>query len=173
MSLEGDWHPVIEPQASAQAQVVTEATGSAVTLPFVGENVDLIASLGPEGGRLAVSLDGHTVDGLPRNGEGHSYVDLFSPVRRWQQRIPLVYQTDDAEHTLVLTVLERANLASEGNQIAIDAFEITRGERASPPYGMVALLSLVMVVVGGLTVREWRLLRRSDAEVTTEHRASA
>jgi hypothetical protein len=173
VSLEGDWHPVREPQASAQAQTVTEATGSTVTLPFVGENVDLIASLGPEGGRLAVSLDGHTVDGLPRNGEGHSYVDLFSPVRRWQQRIPLIYQSDDAEHTLVLAVLERANLASEGNQIAIDAFEITRGERASPPYGMVALLSLVMVVVGGLTVREWRLLRRSDAEVTTEHRASA
>ena len=94
-------------------------------------------------------------------------------MRRWQQRIPLIYQADDAEHTLILAVLERASLASEGNQIAIDAFEITRGEQASPPDGMVALLSLVMVVVGGLTVREWRLLRRGDAVVTTGDRASA
>jgi hypothetical protein len=157
---DGEWQPVIEPQASAQAHILSEAEGSTVTLTFVGENADLIASMGPEGGRLGVSLDGHTVDNLPRNGQGQSYVDLFSPVRQWQRRVPLVYQADDVEHTLVLTVLERPNLASEGNQIAIDAFEITRGERSSLPYAMAALLILAVVVSAGLAFREWRLLRR-------------
>ena len=155
-----EWQPVIEPQASAQAHILSQAEGSTVTLTFVGENADLIASTGPEGGRLAVSLDGHAVDDLPRNSQGQSYVDLFSPVRQWQRRVPLIYQADDAEHTLVLTVLERANLASEGKQIAIDAFEITRGERTSLPYAIAALLVVVVLVSAGLAFREWKLLRR-------------
>lgn len=159
---DGEWQPLIDPQASAQAHILSEAEGSAVTLTFVGENADLIASIGPEGGRLGVSLDGHTVDNLPRNGQGQSYVDLFSPVRQWQRRVPLVYQADDVEHTLVLTVLERANLASEGNQIAIDAFEITRGERSSLPYAITALLILAVIASAGLAFREWRLLRRRE-----------
>jgi hypothetical protein len=158
----GEWQPVIESRASAQAQILSETEGSTVTLTFAGQNADLIASLGPEGGRLAVSLDGHPVDNLPRNGQGQSYIDLFSPVRQWQHRVPLIYQADDAQHTLVLTVLERANLASEGNQIAIDAFEITRGERSSLPYGVAALLLLAVVVSAGLAFREWRLLRRRE-----------
>jgi hypothetical protein len=173
VTVEGPWRPLIEPRASAQAQMVTDAPLSRVTVSFVGENVDLIASLGPEGGRLAVVLDGHPVDGLPKNGDGDTYVDLFSPVRRWQQRIPLVYQADDVEHTLTLTVLERASLASDGNEVAIDAFEITRGERASPPYGVVALLIAVMVALGFLAIREWRLPQRRDAQMETEHQESA
>ena len=164
--LSGEWQSVIDPHASAQAQVVSQASGSAVTLSFVGENVDLIASVGPDGGRLGVSLDGRVVDGLPRNGDGLSYIDLFSPVSRSQQRIPLVYQADDAEHTLVLTVLDRPNLASEGSVTTIDAFQITRGEHASSPYGLSAILSLAMVVVGGLIFRQWRLLRRRNADVS-------
>ena len=159
---DGEWQPVIDRQASAQAHLLSEAVGSAVTLTFVGENADLIASIGPEGGRLGVSLDGHTVDNLPRNGQGQSYIDLFSPVRQWQRRVPLVFQADDIEHTLVLTVLERANLASEGNQIAIDAFEITRGERSSLPYAVAGLLILAVVASAGLAFREWRLLRRRE-----------
>jgi hypothetical protein len=156
----GEWQPVIQLQASAQAHILSQAEGSAVTLTFVGENADLIASIGPDGGRLGVSLDGHSVDDLPKNDQGQSYVDLFGPVRQWQRRVPLVYQAADAEHTLVLTVLERASLASEGNQIAIDAFEITRGERTSLPYAIAALLVLAVLVSAGLAFREWRLLRR-------------
>ncbi len=159
VKLSGGWESVIEPQASGEAQVVSSAAGSSATVSFVGENVDLIATMGPDGGRLGVSLDNHPVDNLSRNGDGQSYVDLFSPVRRWQQRIPLVYQVDDTEHTLVLTVLERANLASEGNLIAIDGLEITRGERPSLPYAWASVLAVVMVATGGLTFREWRLVR--------------
>jgi hypothetical protein len=102
------------------------------------------------------------VDNLPRNDQRQSYIDLFSPVRQWQRRVPLIYQADDAEHTLVLTVLERANLASEGNRVAVDAFDITRGERPSLPYGIAALLLLAVVVSAGLAFREWRLLRHRE-----------
>lgn len=160
VALDGDWHAEIEPQASGQAQAVTSVTGATVELSFVGQNVDLIATVGPNGGRLVVSLDGHPVDDLPTNTDRQSYVDLFSPVRRWQQRLPLVYQADDVEHTLVLTVLERSNLASEGSLVTIDAFDVTRGERPSPPYGVAALLSLATVASAALTLRQWRLLRR-------------
>jgi len=158
--LDGQWQAVIEPQASGQAQVVSDAGGTGMTFTFIGENVDLIARLGSDGGRLAVTVDGHAVNDLARNGEGQSYVDLFSPVTRWQQRVPLVYQLDEGEHTLQLTVLERGNLASEGNLVAIDAFEVTTGERSSLPYAVTAFLGLAMLAVGGLTYREWRLLRR-------------
>ena len=158
--LDGQWQAVIEPQASGQAQVVSDVGGTGMTFTFIAENVDLITRLGSDGGRLAVALDGHAVNDLARNGEGQSYVDLFSPVTRWQQRVPLAYQLDEGEHTLQLTVLERGNLASEGNLVAIDAFEVTTGERSSLPYAVTAFLGLAMLAVGGLTYREWRLLRR-------------
>ena len=45
--LNGDWEAVIEPQASGEAQVMSDAGGSTATLSFVGENADLIATLGP------------------------------------------------------------------------------------------------------------------------------
>ena len=160
VSLSGGWTAVIEPNASGQAQVVAEAAGSTATLTFAGENVDVIAPMGPDGGRLAVTLDGRRVDGLPRNDQGLSYIDLFSPIRRWQQRIPLVYQAEDGEHELQLTVLERANLASEGTLIGIDAFQISSGERRYALHGVAVLLALTMLVAGGLTFREWKALRR-------------
>ncbi len=160
--MSGAWQAVTEPQASGTSQAISDVEGATLSFTFAGENVDLIARLGADGGRVAVSLDGHPVNGLARNGEGQSYVDLFSPVTRWQQRVPLVYQVDEAEHALQLTVLERGNLASEGNLVAIDAFEVTTGERHSPPYGVAALLGIAMVAVGGLTYREWRLLRRKQ-----------
>ncbi len=158
--LDGEWQAVIEPQASGQAQVVSDVEGASLTLSFVGESVDLIARLGADGGRLAVTLDGQAVNGLARNGEGESYVDLFSPIARWQQRMPLVDQPDEGEHTLQLTVLERGSLASEGNLVAIDALEVTTGERPSLAYVIAGFLGLAILGVGGLTYREWRLLRR-------------
>ncbi len=159
---EGEWRAAVEPQASGQAMILSETGGSSITVDFVGENVDMIAWEGPKGGRLAVTLDGRAVDGLPQNGDGHSYVDLFSPVTRWQQSIPLVYQVEDGEHTLQLQVLERGNLASEGNAIAVDAFEVSRGEKPSLPHGITAFLGLAVVGVGVLTYREWRVLRRTQ-----------
>jgi hypothetical protein len=160
VSLDGRWLAEIETRASGQAHVTSDVGGANLTFTFVGENVDVIAWRGPDGGRLGVTLDGHRVDGLPRNGEGQSYVDLFSPVTRWQQRIPLVHQVEHAEHTLQLSVLETPNLASEGNRVAIDAFEVTTGEHPSVSYVLAAALGLAMVVVGAMTFREWRLLRR-------------
>jgi hypothetical protein len=157
---EGEWRQTVEPQASGQAMILSETGGSSISLDFVGENVDMIAWQGPQGGRLAVTLDGHAANGLPQNGDGHSYVDLFSPVTRWQQSIPLVYQVEDGEHTLQLQVLERGNLASEGNVIAVDAFEVSKGEKPSFPHGITAFLGVGVVAVGVLTYREWRVLRR-------------
>jgi hypothetical protein len=162
--LSGGWTAAIQPEASGQAQAVSDEPGSAVTLSFAGENVDLIASVGPDGGRLSVTLDGRKVDDLPKNGEGQSYVDLFSPVTRWQQRIPLIHQAEDGEHEVRLEVLERCNLASEGKAVGIDAFEVTRGQRPYAPYGIAALSGLIMLTAGGLTFREWRLLRRRKPE---------
>jgi hypothetical protein len=160
VGVDRQWLAEIETRASGQAHVVSDVGGASVTFTFVGENVDVIAWRGPDGGRLGVTLDGHRVDDLPRNGEGQSYVDLFSPVTRWQQRIPLVHQVEHAEHTLQLSVLETPNLASEGNRVAIDAFEVTTGEHPSVSYVLAAALGLAMVVVGAMTFREWRLLRR-------------
>lgn len=160
VSLDGRWLAEIETRASGQAHVTSDVGGANLTFTFVGENVDVIAWRGPDGGRLGVTLDGRRVDGLSRNGEGQSYVDLFSPVTRWQQRIPLVHQVELAEHTLQLSVLETPNLASEGNRVAIDAFEVTTGEHPSVSYVLAAALGLAMVVVGAMTFREWRLLRR-------------
>jgi hypothetical protein len=160
--LDGEWQTVIEPQASGQAYVVSDVGGSSLSFRFRGENLDLITRLGPDGGRLAVLLDGRPVSGLSGSSGGQSYVDLFSPVPRWQQRIALVSGLDEGQHTLELTALGKGSLASEGNAVSIDAFEVTSGERYSGPYGIAGLLGLAMVAFGGLTYREWRMLRRKQ-----------
>jgi hypothetical protein len=160
IDLKGDWTAIIDPEASAAALALTEDPTSAVSFTFVGHDVDLIAEVGPDGGRMAVSLDGHALDDLPTNGEGLSYIDLFSPVRRCQHRIRLVREADDGIHTLTLEALERSNLASEGTSIRIDALEVTRGEHAYTTHGIAALLGLALVAAGGLSFREWSSLRR-------------
>jgi len=160
IDLNGDWETLIEPEASAEALATTQDPTSAANLSFVGHNVDLIAEVGPDGGRMSVSLDGGPVDALPKNGEGLSYVDFFSPVRRSQHRMRLVRELDDGVHTLTMRPLERSNLASEGRSIRIDAFEVTRGEHAYTTHGIAALLGLALVAAGGLSFREWSSLRR-------------
>lgn len=156
VSTEGGWESVIEPQASAEAYLLSDTPGDSVTFSFIGDKVDLVSWRGPQGGRLQVTLDGRSVGGLPKDAEGQSYVDLYSVDERWQSRMPLIRGASNRQHTLRLTVSGERNPEATGNRCAIDGFEVSVGSSRSFPYYLVGLLLLGMAVVGGLLYRELR-----------------
>jgi len=150
------WQTEIEPRASGQAHLASQTPGASLSFAFKGDRVDLLTHQDAQGGRLLVTLDGRSVTGLDRDGEGRSYVDLYSPHPQWQARVPLVRGASSGQHVLRLTVAEERNLASAGNRCVVDAFEVALTPRASFPYAPVALLVIGLAAVSWLLYRELR-----------------
>lgn len=140
-----NWRPRAAPQASAQADVVAETAGAALSFAFEGTGVALVARTGPEAGRLAVTIDGRPVPGLAHDVDGRSVVDLAASTPVWQSQIPVTRDLPVGRHTLQLTVLN--------GTAAIDAFVVAPGGGAR-----LSLVSLGAPVLG-LIAAGWLLWR--------------
>ncbi len=151
VSIEEGWQAVIEPQASAGACLVSDAPGTSLSFTFRGDTVSLITRRDPGAGQLYLTLDGHAVNGLSRDEEGRSFIDLYSPTTSWQMEVSLVQGAGNGQHVLRLTVGEERNLNSTGYRCLVDAFEVSAAPRRSFPYLPVSLL------VGGGAVVSWLL----------------
>ena len=153
----GAWLHAIHSQAVSGSWIESARPGDSVSLTFQSRQVDLLTRTGPDGGRLLVSLDGHSVSGLPRDAQGASYVSLYSPQEEIGARIPLVRNAGPGEHTLRLIVAPDADAASTGLEIVIDAFDVRAGEPL--PFPITYALGLVggLGLTGGLL---WRMGRR-------------
>ncbi len=160
VSLGEGWQAVIEPQASAQACLVNNAPGASLTFTFRGDAVDLITRQDERAGRLYVTLDGRVVNGLDKDEEGRSYIDLYSPVTHWQVKVPLVRRAGNGQHVLRLTVEEAQNAASSGSHCLIDALDVTVAPLPSFPYLPVLPLMAGALGLGWLLYRELRARRR-------------
>ena len=147
VSIGQGWQAIIEPRASGRACVVSDVAGASLSFAFKGGDVDLITLRGDRAGRLYVTLDGRSVAGLPRDGEGLSYIDLHSPDAQWQAKVPLVRGAGNGQHVLRLTV------AGEGRCV-VDAFEVAVAPTPSFPYSSSAFLAGALAVVSWLLGRE-------------------
>lgn len=156
-----DWQIRIEPQASAEAVLVSDVPGSSMTFTFSGEEVRLIAWAGPDCGRLLVTLDGQNVAGLPEDDEGRSFVELYAPIRT-STSLPVVEGTGARRHVLRLIVSEQAHPDSTGTQCTVDAFQV--GARSPRPFPVIPVAGLVVgcVVVGTLLGRVTMRSRQED-----------
>lgn len=155
----GPWQHEIAEEAQGQHQMRASQPGASVTFTFRGQEVDLLAHTGPEGGRLVALLDGQAVDGLPRDVQGASYVSLFAPEAETGAHIPLVRDAGPGEHTLRLVLAEEAPPDSPGHTALIDAFVVGTAEGEPPPLGAIAALVAGLALDGWLLWRVWMRLR--------------
>ncbi|MBN1399423.1 MAG: hypothetical protein JXA74_01220, partial [Anaerolineae bacterium] len=145
--------------SSADAHIRSEREGDSIAFDFRGAGVDLIAHRGPSSGQLLISLDGHSVPGLPTNAQGFGIVDLYSPIDQYQARVPLVRTNGTGEHTLRITVAGTRNAASIGQMCDLDAFEVIPQEQMPFPIVPVVGLTFALGVDGWLLWRLWRRVR--------------
>ncbi len=141
-----NWRPRIEPQASAQADVVANTPGAALSFTFDGSGVDLVARTGPQAGRLVATIDGKPAPGLARDEDGRSVVDLAAPEVVWQSRMTVARDLPAGRHTLALTLL--------GGEAAIDAFVVSLDNEPALPVVPVGVCVLGLLAAGWLLWRE-------------------
>lgn len=153
------WQEILDERASGQTYLESDTPGASLTFTFKGSEVDLIAIRDYNGGRLLVTLDGHRVSGLPTDSQGRSYVELFNPDPQWKFQLPLVRGVGNGNHILRLTVSDEPSMMSLGARCAVDALQVRSAARPFPLWP-VSLLSLGILVAGGLLRREVQLRRR-------------
>jgi len=156
---QGRWHNVIDAKASLGAYIQSAEPGDSITFTFQGTRLDLVATRGPRSGRLLVVVDGHTASGLPLDDRGRSYVDLYSPIVRYQDRITLVHGARSRQYTVTVTVADASHPASLGRDCGVDAFEVLPGEGTPLPIMQTSLLLVALIGDGWLLWRTWRRMR--------------
>jgi len=158
------WRNAILRQASGGAAVVAEQPDATLTFSFKGDGVTLIAPRDSRSGLLYVSLDGKRVPGLPVDGEGHSYIDLYSPDVQWQAELPLVRGLGDTQHVLRLTSSGKRNAESRDARCAVDAFVVAVANPPAFPILAVALFFGVAAFSGAGLYRGTRPQRKRETE---------
>jgi hypothetical protein len=153
----GHWRTVIDGSASGCAFLLSDVGGDTITFAFRGDGVDLITQRSSNAGRFLVSLDEHPVPRLPTNGQGQSYVDLYSPSLQTQARVALVRGADPVEHLLRVTVAHDAHQSATGRECAIDAFEVIPVARLGLD---IMVIVIIIVDMGLVSWATWRTLRR-------------
>lgn len=150
VSIGKGWEDIIEPHASAKSCIISDLDGASLTFTFRGDSVSLLTQRSPQAGRLYVTLDGHVVDGLERDEEGRSYIDLRAPSPQWQVEMPLVRGGGNGRHVLRLTV------GGEGGKTAPCVVDGFRVEAAPPP--PFPYLPLSTLTFGAAVVAIWLYL---------------
>jgi len=140
--------------------VVNVAPSASMTVRFRGNGIALIARTGPDGGRLLARLDGSTINQLPTDENGDSFVDLRTDEEAWGQRLLLVDGLPLDEHTLELTVASAYAGAEEDLTCIIDGFTVLAASHPVFPTIPVIVLGLLVTGLAGLVVWEQRRRRR-------------
>lgn len=160
-----DWRTIIAPSSSGGMHLESAVPGASLTFTFEGNEVDLVTRQAPDAGRLWVTLDDHPVSYLPRDRAGRPYIDLYRPAPRDQARLPLIRNAGSGRHTLRLAVADSHHPDATGWTAIVDGFIVTADEGRAFPGEVVIGLSLGLVVIGGLLVKELRGTQRNSGEL--------
>lgn len=155
----GNWTHVIDDAASGKAFIRSQEPGDSVTFTFRGSGVDLITKRGEQSGQILVSLDGHSVPGLPHDERNQSYIDLYSASTEHQARVPLIRDASPREHVLRITISDGQHPQSTGHECVIDAFEVIAEEKDNFPTLALSLSVVALIGNGYFLWRVWRHLR--------------
>jgi len=156
---QGQWRTVIEDSALGRAFLRSDIEGDSISFTFSGTALDLITQRSGGAGRLLVSLDGRPVPGLKTDGQGQSYVDLYSPFTQSQARVSLVRGADPGEHTLRLTIAKDRHPEATGSECILDAFEVVLAKGPTFPITLVVALVVALALDGWLLWRTWWRVR--------------
>jgi cell wall-associated NlpC family hydrolase len=110
----GNWSSRTATAASAGRTRAAEATASALSLRFSGTSFGLLAEVGPSSGIASISVD----------GAAPVEVDLYAAERASRRVIFSADSLAEGVHTVTISCTGRANLASSGMVVALDAFDV-------------------------------------------------
>jgi hypothetical protein len=146
---ERGWRLVLDPQASAGAALVGDATSAPLTFTFEGQQVALVTRQGPDSGLLVVEVDGGAPDGLEQDSEGRAVVDLGASSEEGQATVVLARGLGDGVHRLVLT--------PEGDaEVTVDALAVSEGGTELRIYLLWGLCAVLVLLGAALWIREAR-----------------
>jgi len=130
--LAGAWNTVSDTGASGGARAETTQAGAAVRLMFFGAGIRYVRPVGPDQGIAEVYLDGQLV----------SEVDNYAaePAQQGGQDVAAV----NGDHYLEIRVTGRANPASSGTTVGLDAVVVLQ----DPPAGGGGLMMLTLETAG-------------------------
>ncbi|MBI2953585.1 MAG: hypothetical protein HYY30_04670 [Chloroflexi bacterium] len=137
------WQVSQDVRASGGSLLASESAGSNITIAFRGTEIALTAVRGPRAGIVYVSVDGGEVGNLPRDQQGRSYLDLYSPTEQWQASINIAEGLSDVEHKLRIVVSPARNREAQDSLIAIDGFSV----RENPSWWWLGTASIAVAVL--------------------------
>jgi hypothetical protein len=152
LKMRGQWQAIRTAEASGGAYLRSLNAGDAITFTFSGPALDLITRRSPQGGILAISLDGRTVPGLDK-------ADLYAASPQSQARLPLVRGATRGEHTVRLTVSKERHPQSSGQECIVDALEVLPASPIAFPVLIIAALLVGLALDVWLLLRTWRRVR--------------
>ena len=111
VSWSGTWHAASGSQYSDGKAWRSSAAGARARLSVSASDVALVATVGPDRGRVRVVIDG--VLG--------PVVDLYAPALGYR-RVAWAHALSPGTHTIAFVVMSNANSASSGKLVELDAF---------------------------------------------------
>jgi len=111
--LTGTWTRLTDDRASGGGYAVSDTPGDTAQFTFSGDSVVLYRTLGTDGGRAEVSID----------GSSYGTLEFYFIEQRWQ--VPAIFDhLGDGAHTLTLRVDDSAHPDSTGHKVYLDAFAV-------------------------------------------------
>lgn len=155
----GTWSQGSNDAAFGKSFARSSTPGAEASFRFHGTDLSMLVRKGPDGGILYLAIDGKpgSANALPKDAQGRSYLDLYSPQETWQQEVAIARGLGDqfptTDHTVQLTVASQGNPASSGNAAVIDAFSVAE-HRSYTLFGASAgALVLAIVAAGTICLR--------------------
>lgn len=117
VNLHGAWTFTMNSQYSDRSAAYTNLAGNYAELYFDGTKVKVLATAGPNRGKIDVYMDGNLVTGEP--------IDLYRETYQFQ--VPIFESADLSvgSHTIKVVNAGEKNEQSSGNYVSIDAFLVT------------------------------------------------
>jgi hypothetical protein len=110
----GSWQTYANANFSGGSYAFSKTAGSSVTVPFNGQKLDWIATVGPVYGKASVSIDGKTP----------VQIDLYSASYKYKQTVFSTGTLAAGLHTVKISYTGARNPLSTDTYIDTDAFQI-------------------------------------------------
>ncbi|RUS47878.1 S8 family serine peptidase [Cohnella sp. AR92] len=117
VNLHGTWTYSMNGKYSDRSAAYTDLAGNYAELYFVGSKVSVLATTGPNRGKVYVYVDGNLVTDEP--------IDLYNETYRFQVPIFESAELPGGSHTIKVVNAGEKNGLSTGNYVSIDAFLVT------------------------------------------------
>jgi hypothetical protein len=142
------WRYEIVSAASGGQHLVAGEPGADLTFTFQGTTLGLINAREPGAGNIYITIDGQPANGLPRDKSGQAYIDLSSPVTRWQVQTVVATGLRSGAHTVQITQ------GPQLGRVTFDSFVVNTAQASWPT-------TLTLAIVAGLAACvDLALLRR-------------